>query len=262
MPLFYNLCSSSKGNASYLGSLTGGILFDAGVGLRSFQRSLNLAGLSPEAVQAVVISHEHSDHISGLMAITQKYNLPVYASRGTLSYLLEHGILHPEQQMHVLDRPTEIAGMEVTPFATSHDSRESLGFRVTLENGRIASICTDLGIVTDEVDSALRGSDFLMLESNYDEEMLRDGSYPYFLKRRIASPRGHLSNRQSGSTIARMIESGCSHFVLAHLSQENNRPELAMGEVVDILSERDLLLGRDYLLDVLPPRNDGLTFEL
>jgi phosphoribosyl 1,2-cyclic phosphodiesterase len=260
--IFYNLCSSSKGNASYLGSLTSGVLFDAGIGLRTYQKSLAAAEIDPESVQAVVISHEHSDHIQGLQSIARRYHLPVYGSRGTLSYLIEQGILSETQPLYLLDHPTEIAGMEIVPFATPHDSRESLGFRVTLPDGKVVSICTDLGVVTDTVDAAVRSSDFVMLESNYDEELLQRGRYPYFLKRRIASDHGHLSNRQSVRAIARWIQCGCCRFALAHLSQENNRPELAMGEVVDYLCAQEMLLGRDYLLDVLPPRSEGLVTEL
>lgn len=262
MTYFYNLCSSSSGNSTYLGSLNSGILFDAGIGIRNFAKSLHCAGLPPSAVKAVFVTHEHSDHIKGLDVISMRHNLPVYGSEGTIHSLLEHGQLCGQQEIHIIDQPTEVEGYFVTPFHTSHDSQESLGFRVETPTHEKIGICTDLGIVSDEVINALMGCDFVMLESNYDESMLMYGSYPFFLKRRISSPKGHLSNEQCAETIERLIEGNTRRFALAHLSEQNNRPEVAFAHSKNYLTQKDMLLGRDYLIDVLAKVNDGRMIEI
>ncbi|MEG2597053.1 MAG: MBL fold metallo-hydrolase, partial [Oscillospiraceae bacterium] len=226
MSFFYSLCSSSSGNSTYLGSLTSGVLFDAGIGIRNFAKSLQSAGLTPSCVKAIFVTHEHSDHIKGLDVISSRHHLPIYGSEGTIEFLLKQGILSGDQEIHIIDKPMDIYGFHVTPFHTSHDSKESLGFRVETPEHENVGICTDLGYVSDEVFEALSGSDFIMLESNYDESMLMYGTYPFFLKKRISSPRGHLSNEQCAETIERLIRGNTKRFALAHLSEQNNRPEV------------------------------------
>ena len=137
---FYSLCSSSDGNSSYLGSLTNGLLFDAGLGIRSFQRAMALAGVPPEAVKAIFVTHEHTDHVSGLDLISARYGIPVYGSRGTIGTLMEKGFFKRGQEVHILDGPVEAAGYLVTPFPTPHDSAESTGFHVDTESGRSVGI--------------------------------------------------------------------------------------------------------------------------
>ncbi len=262
MTYFYNLCSSSSGNSTYLGSLTSGILFDAGIGIRNYAKSLHCAGLPPSAVKAIFVTHEHSDHVKGLDVISMRHNLPVYGSEGTIQSLLEQGQLCGQQEIHIIDKPTEVEGYLVTPFHTSHDSRESLGFKVETPSHEKVGICTDLGFVSDEVLGALTGCDFVMLESNYDESMLLYGSYPFFLKRRISSEKGHLSNEQCAETIERLIKGNTKRFALAHLSEYNNRPEVAFAHSKNYLTQKDMLLGRDYLIDVLAKVNDGRMIEI
>ena len=259
---FYSLCSSSGGNSSYLGSLTSGILFDAGLGIRSFQGAMALAGVPPEAVQAIFVTHEHSDHISGLDAISARYRIPVYASQGTMEAMLEKGLFQRGQELHILDGPVEAAGFSVSPFPTPHDSAESIGFHVDAENGRSVGICTDLGYPSDQVMQGLLGCDFVLLESNYDRKMLQDGCYPPYLKQRIRSRYGHLSNDQCAQTIEQLVCSGSTQFVLGHLSKENNRPELALGHSREYLAGQAILDGRDYRLDVLPRVAEGRRFEI
>lgn len=259
---FYNLCSSSSGNATYLGSPLSGILFDAGIGIRNFAKSLHWAGLPPSAVKAIFITHEHSDHVKGLSVISTRYRLPVYGSKGTISALLEQGRLLPEQEIHIVNDPIEVEGYLITPFHTSHDCKESLGFRVETPTHEQIGICTDLGVVDEKVQNALLGCDFVMLESNYDESMLMYGSYPFFLKRRIASEKGHLSNEQCAQAIGRLIEGNTRRFVLAHLSEQNNRPEVALAHSKNYLAQKEMRLGRDYLIDVLAKVNNGRMFEI
>lgn len=259
---FHSLCSSSGGNSSYLGSETAGILFDAGLGIRSFQRAMALAGVPPEAVRAIFVTHEHSDHISGLDVISARYRLPVYASRGTMEALLEKGFFQRGQELHILDGPAEAAGFFVTPFRTPHDSAESVGFHVDAGNGRSVGISTDLGYPSDEVMQGLLGCDFVLLESNYDRKMLLNGSYPPYLKQRIRSRHGHLSNDQCAQTVEQLVYNGSTQFVLGHLSKENNRPEIALGHSREYLAGRTMLDGRDYRIDVLPRVTEGRRFEI
>ena len=262
MTLFYNLCSSSSGNSTYLGSLESGILFDAGIGIRNFAKSLHCAGLPPSAVKAIFVTHEHSDHIKGLDVISSRYDLPIYGSEGTILSLLEHGQLSEQREIHILSGPIEVNGYLVTPFHTSHDSRESMGFRVETPSHEKVGICTDLRVVSDEVLYALTGCDFVMLESNYDESMLMFGPYPGFLKRRISSKKGHLSNEQCAETIEKLIKGNTKRFALAHLSEQNNRPEVAFAHSKNYLFQKEMLLGRDYLIDGLAKVNDGKVIQI
>ena len=259
---FASLCSSSGGNASYLGSFAGGILFDAGIGIRNYQKAMCLAGVPPESVRAICVTHEHSDHVQGLHAIAVRYGLPVYGSQGTIDALLEKGILTGEEKIYILEEPEEIAGFLVTPFRTPHDSAESTGFHIDLESGQSVGICTDLGYPSDEVLRGLLGCDFVLLESNYDRKMLLNGSYPPYLKQRIRSRHGHLSNDQCAQTIEQLVYHGSTRFVLGHLSQENNRPEIALSHSVEYLAGRTMLENRDYTIDVLPRFTCGRRFEI
>lgn len=257
MSFYYNLCSSSSGNASFVGDLEGGILFDAGVGIRNFKKLLEAAGLTPQSVKAIFVTHEHSDHVRGLEAISLRYDIPVYGSADTLRCLLDTGRLSGAQELRVLDGKTKICGYEVIPFPTSHDSPGSVGYRIHTPDGVSAGICTDLGYVTPPVLEGITGCDFVMLEANYDEQMLRNGPYPYFLKQRIAGRKGHLSNLQCAETLDKLIRSGTRQVSLAHLSEHNNLPHLAFESVSGYLAQQGLRLDWDYELSVLPKVSEG-----
>ena len=259
---FYSLCSSSKGNASFLGDSSGGILFDAGIGIRNFVKALAQADIDPGCIRAVFISHDHSDHVMGLESISTRYQIPVYGSRGTLESLLQKGIISGRQKLCALEGPVEAAGFYITPFATPHDSADSIGFHVDCENGLSAAVCTDLGHPSDTVMRGILGCDFIMLESNYDRRMLLTGSYPAFLKQRINSRSGHLSNDQCAQVLEQLIPSGTKQVLLAHLSEENNRPEVAKAHSVNYLANRGIREGIDYRLDVLPRFTEGRRFTL
>lgn len=259
---FYNLCSSSRGNSSFLGECGHGVLFDAGIGIRNFVKALGFAEVSPQAIQAIFVTHEHSDHIQGLDAISSRFDIPVYGSRGTMENLLQRGLLSGRQPVYVMDGPVEIGNFLVTPFATPHDSVQSIGFHVDCPNGKSIGICTDLGYPSDTVLQGILGCDFVMLESNYDRKMLLNGPYPPFLKQRVNSRNGHLSNDQCAQTLEQLILSGTTQVALAHLSEENNRPELAKSHSVDYLSKRGILENRDYTIHVLPQMTQGRRIEL
>ena len=253
MARIYPLFSSSKGNSTYIGSRESGILIDDGVSFTRLKKALELNGLSLEAIKAVFITHEHSDHINGLKVLTKKINAPVFARGRTLEYLCKGEHLNGEYSE--MTEGTEVCGMRVESFPTPHDSRESCGYKITFPDGKTAAVCTDLGYVTDEVESALLGTDCVLLESNYDVEMLRNGIYPFHLKTRIFGKTGHLSNPDSGAFAAKLIKSGTTRIILGHLSQENNTPEIAERTVVSCLN--GFSRNSDYILSVAPVETSG-----
>ena len=253
MARIYPLFSSSKGNSTYIGSRESGILIDDGVSFTRLKKALELNGLSLDSVKAVFITHEHSDHIKGLDMLTKKTGIPVFAQGITLEYLLEHNHIHGEYGE--IKQGEEVCGIKVECFSTSHDTPQSCGYKITLPDGKTAAVCTDLGYVSDQVESALLGTDCVLLESNYDIEMLRNGIYPYYLKTRIFGKTGHLSNPDSGAFAAKLIKSGTTRIILGHLSQENNTPEIAERTVVSCLNGFNR--NSDYILSVAPVETSG-----
>ena len=253
MARIYPLFSSSKGNCIYIGSKENGILIDDGVAYSRLCKALEVNGLSPDCIRAVFITHEHSDHVKGLSVLTKKKHVPVYAQGYTLEILLGSGCINGEY--YEMKDAAEVCGMTVRCFNTSHDTKESCGYTIEFEDGKRCAVCTDLGKVTPTVEESLLGTDAILLEANYDIEMLRNGAYPYYLKERIFSACGHLSNDDSGKLAARLVESGTTRIILGHLSQENNTPEIADATVEKHLAK--FVRGRDYMLSVAPVETSG-----
>lgn len=262
MSLFYNLCSSSSGNATFVGDREGGLLFDAGVGIRNFSKWLLAQGLTPDSVRGIFLTHEHSDHIKGASVIAKRHRIPIYGSEDTIRCLLDTGRLSGEEEIHIIRRETHLDGFLVTAVPTSHDSPGSVCYRVDTPDGKSVGICTDLGYVSLMILELMSGCDHLLLESNYDEDMLKNGPYPYYLKKRIASKNGHLSNNQCAEAIGRLIALGTRSFSLGHLSEHNNLPDLAYDTSCGYLSLLGMHEGRDYSLEVLGKVNDGKAVNL
>lgn len=257
-PLF----SSSKGNSYYIGNEKNGILIDCGASFSQIKTAMNLCGYDINAVKGVFITHEHSDHIKGLSVLQKSLKVPIYASTLTLDALIKDKKVYSSDELYSIDEEKMcVANMQVKAFRTSHDAADSVGYSVFTEDERKISICTDLGYVTKEVDEAIIGSDLCVLEANYDENMLKKNPmYPPFLKARIASNNGHLSNTDSAIEARKLIESGTTRLILGHLSQNNNLPAVAMKRVLESLS--DFTLGKDYILDVAPVSTTGKTIIL
>lgn len=256
MAKFCSLFSSSSGNATFLGNGDRGILIDAGVSAKRIKEALLSREIDPFKLDGIFVTHEHSDHIKGVRIIASKYNIPVYATEGTMSALEENGILNGRFPFEVIgDKGIEAGELLVTRFRTPHDSNESCGFSITFPHGQRAVIATDIGVITDEVEKALCGAELVMLESNHDVAMLQSGDYPYYLKRRILSDRGHLSNEACARQAVKLIKKGTSRLFLGHLSRENNFPDLAYQTTFSALASEGMREGSDYILKVNPEEN-------
>ena len=256
MARVYPLFSSSKGNSTFIGTENGGILIDCGVSFKRLNAALDCNSIPLSAVRGVFITHGHSDHVSGLKMLTKHTSIPVYGQKRTLQQLCDDDKISPTSPViDMTGKRIACGDCELTNFNTPHDTIQSCGYRITTSDGKICAVCTDLGHITPEVDEALKGCRLVLLEANYDEEMLRRGPYPLYLKERILSPYGHLSNENCGMQAAKLIGQGTTHIILGHLSQDNNRPDIADKTVERVLS--DFVRKRDYLMGVAPVESAG-----
>lgn len=253
IPLF----SGSKGNSYYIGSASGGVLIDAGRSCKQIMTALAENNIDINRIHAVFITHEHSDHCSGLRVLLKRTNLKVYATEGTMNELIRNNCVEPTAHTEVLTSPVAVGDMLVEYFPTMHDTPQPCCYKVTTADDRCAMIATDLGVVTDTVRDAFYGTDALVLESNHDVNMLRSGIYPYYLQQRILSDRGHLSNVSCANELPDIIKNGTMRIMLGHLSQENNRPAIAEKESLENLTKLGFKRDYDYTLDIAPVEYNG-----
>ncbi len=240
------LASGSTGNATFIEMENTKLLVDAGISTRRIKQSLEKLGTKIEDLDGVLITHEHRDHVNGLTTLLKKYHLPTYARPDTWQSMYCRETL-PQDCCRELPDSLDIGKVKVEPFAISHDAADPVGFRLYSGSTKV-SFATDLGFVTPTVKEALALSDVLVLEANHDVEMLKNGSYPWYLKKRIMSNRGHLANTDAGWTLARLNRKAHTDVFLAHLSRENNRPELAEETVAAILTQEGCQLNKDITL--------------
>ena len=246
------LASGSSGNSLLVTDGRTHVLVDAGISCRRICTGLKELGVEPTELAGVLITHEHSDHISGLTALTKQLRLPVYASPGTGRQLC-YRIAFLEELLRPV-APGEgfsIGGLAIESFPTSHDAAESVGYALSA-GGRKAAVVTDLGYVTGAVLRGIRRADLLVAEANHDVEWVQSGPYPYHLKARILGDRGHLSNEAGAELAWTAVEGGARTVVLAHLSHENNTPARAHEVVRGVLERRGAAVGRDVALEVAP----------
>ncbi len=221
---FCVLASGSKGNATYVANRRGAVLVDCGLSGAELQRRLDAAGLDAHSIRAIVLTHEHRDHASGVGIMARRLRVPLFTTPATWracpgTKQVRFSAMTPGQGF-------ELAGMEITPFILPHDAVEAVGLVIRAGTSRLG-ICTDLGQATRLAAARLAGCRALILESNHDPRLLAQGPYPVWLKQRVRSRQGHLSNQQSARLLESLLHPGLEHVVLAHLSETNNTPELA-----------------------------------
>ncbi len=254
MAKFCPLFSSSTGNSIYIGGGDDAILIDVGMSAKQIEQSLWNIGVDADSIRNIFITHEHSDHVKGLKVFTKKHKSRVIMTQGTYEALVKTDALDNVNECAILTPDgVDVGCMLIKSFATSHDAKESCGYTIELSNGRKIAVATDLGIMTDTVFNAIQGSDLVMLESNHDVNMLQCGGYPYILKRRILGAKGHLSNDDCASTLAKLIKTGTTRFFLGHLSRENNVPQLAYQTSVCALALEGAQEHDDYFIRVAKP---------
>lgn len=253
IPLF----SGSKGNSYYIGSGAGGVLIDAGRSCKQLVSALEENNININKISAVLITHEHIDHCSALRVFAKKTGVRVYATEGTMNRLIADNRIAPGTKTEVINSPVAIGNMLAEPYMTSHDTPQPCCYRIRTADGRCAMVATDLGTVTPEIRSAFRGVDALVLESNHDVYMLKHGIYPPYLKNRILSNLGHLSNEACSAELPAIIQNGTMRIILGHLSEQNNTPAVALKESVDKLTQLGFRRDYDYTIDTAPVVTDG-----
>ena len=256
------LASSSSGNCAVVSQNDTHILIDAGISLRRIRDGLRRIDLTPDRLECVLVTHEHSDHISGIGMLTKYHKTPVFCSRGASSGIC---CVYPDAGPFINGfepcTALNLGSITVTSFRTSHDARDSVGY-IFEASGKKLVYATDLGCLTQEVLDAVTGADAAIIEANHDCEMLDNGTYPSFLKKRIRSKSGHLSNDDSAHFAAHLAASGSRKILLAHLSRENNTPERAGNTVSDALRGNGFVIGRDVDLEIAPPFTMSKLYEI
>lgn len=253
VPLF----SSSKGNSYYIQGNGSAILIDAGRNLKQIELAMSQNGLSMRDVRAIFVTHEHTDHISALMVMLKRYDIPLYASRGTLDYMTRYDKVPPSARLNEIENIVETDDFRVQRVDTSHDAAEPCGYFITTPDGRRMSVVTDTGFLTEDARLAISRSHLAVVESNHDIDMLREGPYPYILKKRILSDNGHLSNASCAEALPGFVGAGLTRIILGHLSEENNTPHLALSESIEALNRAGMVLNADYTIDVAPVVTNG-----
>ena len=229
-----SIASGSSGNCIYVGSEATHLLVDVGISGKRTECGLNELELTGRDLDGILITHEHADHIQGLGVIARKYEIPIYATKGTIEAMkamsslgkVDDALFHEIRE----DEKFTLKDLTINPMRISHDAAQPVGYRISYGNKRVA-VCTDLGVYNDYTVECLKGMDALLVEANHDVNMLQVGPYPYYLKQRILGDRGHLSNENSGRLLCRILHDKLKTVLLGHLSKENNLPELAYESV-------------------------------
>ena len=250
----FTIASGSTGNCTLVRDGDTAVLIDAGISTKRIVTALRELGMLPEQLSGILITHEHGDHICGLNTFIKHYDIPIFAPR-TVANHLSWSIAGVDDYLTVLlpGQDYNLNGLSVLPFRTPHDTPESVGYRLT--GSSTFGFCTDFGHVTEEILEGLLGADAAVIESNHDLEMLKNGSYPFALKRRILSERGHLSNDCCGALASELYKNGTRKIILGHLSRENNLPSLAKSCVSGFLSAEGVDVEKELVLEVAPEKD-------
>lgn len=251
---FLSLGSGSSGNCYYLGTDTYGILIDAGIGIRTIKKVFKEYNLPFDSILAIFITHDHADHIKAVGTLGEKYGIPVYTTpeihKGInksycMTEKLSTCVRYIEKEV-----PIQIKNFHITCFEVPHDGTDNVGYSIEV-GGKVISFLTDLGEITPVAAKYINKTNYLILEANYDEEMLDMGPYPQYLKERIKGPNGHLCNKDTANFLAENIHEDLKFVGLCHLSKENNHPDLAYKTIELSLRSRGIIIGKDLQLTVL-----------
>ncbi len=267
-PVNFQLCSlasGSSGNCYYVGSSAGGVLVDAGISARRIRKTLEEIGPGISGIKGILITHNHIDHIKSLTLLTKKYGIPVYCTEGTWKGVMRHRMtLDANQEMYRPIKagvPFTIGDMQIEAFPVSHDAHEAVGYHFSAF-GRKLSIATDLGVIGEQAAHFLSQSDVLVIESNYDEEMLLNGHYSDQLKERVHSSMGHMCNTHTSEFLAGFYHPGISHILLCHLSADNNTPDIAMQTLHQTFESKGIEIHSNTIIQALPRGNRSEVFIL
>ncbi len=229
------LASGSNGNCFYINNGDSSIIVDSGISCKQVEKRLNYLGEDPNKIKGIFVTHEHHDHVKGVDVLSRKYNIPIFATRGTINNSL---VCSNEELINEIknDEIIKLAGLEIEAFSKPHDAADPVSFAI--RNGKMISILTDIGHASKNVIGAVENSDFLVIETNHDLKMLQEGPYPYFLKRRIEGEVGHFSNFNSAACVLEHSRPKLKNVMLAHLSEINNTPQLAFQTFNSLMKER------------------------
>ena len=252
---FFSLGSGSCGNSYFLGNSHYGILIDAGIGKRIMKKRLAEYGLDFSFIRAVLVTHDHLDHVRSVGYLGEKLHIPIYGTREVHRGIknnpyVKNSLINSRRYIEK-GVSFEIGNMHITPFEVPHDSVDSVGYYIEFGRGQKFVLATDVGTITDQLAKYIRQANHVVIESNYDEEMLKNGSYPELLKERIMSKTGHLSNREIAEFMSDNYESFHENIWLCHLSGDNNYPELAFKTMQTHLEKKGITVGEDVNLRVL-----------
>lgn len=259
MPMFIcPLFSGSKGNSTFIANDDTAILVDVGMSAKAIGYALQNVSAGYENINAVLITHEHIDHIRAISVISRRYDVPIYANEDTWAAILNMKSFNdiPTKNRILFDGDFYVGSIAISPFKISHDTADPVGFSL-YSNNKKAVVVTDTGHFTKDALAAAMGADACVIESNHDVHMLQNGPYPVVLKNRIMSRKGHLSNADSAQVITQIIQSGCRNFSLAHLSQDNNTPEAAFDSASKAVGALGAKVGKDVNIYVAPQFGPG-----
>lgn len=242
------LASGSSGNSIYIESPEQKILIDAGLSGKEINRRLEEIGRQVEEIDFILVTHEHSDHLHGVGVLARRCDIPIYATGGTWAKAEPKiGSIKARQQKEIKKEEFVVGDCKIRPFAINHDAQEPVGYTIKSSSAQIA-VATDMGEITSEVKEEVTGSDLVVLESNHDLEMLKIGPYPWHLKKRVMGEEGHLSNDDAAAFAVELAQNSVQRILLAHLSQDNNVPELAFLTIKNMLVAAGIELGSDLEL--------------
>lgn len=262
--IFCSLYSGSSGNSMFIASERAKILIDAGLPGKKIDAALQEIDENPRDLKGIFITHEHSDHIKGVGVISRKYDIPIYAPHDTWVAMESTIGKIKEHNIKVMDRRSvvSIKDMDIKSFIIPHDAAAPVGYTINLD-GKMASVATDFGTFTREIEDSIKDSEVILIESNYNPQMLDMGPYPYSLKQRIKESYGHLSNEDCGEAIVKILKNGLGkNIILGHLSNTNNTPDLAELTVKDILTANNIEVGSDVFLSMANRHNPSKIITL